>query len=330
MKHKKTNQDKAPFSQTLKNNLFIALIAFRSAPSAAFYLVFHGVIWQVKVYIEHTYQIVFIVNAIQYGRPFADVFQFIVIMTIIIIVELSYHSYSETRIAPRGREKIYWAVREMLYTKAKEIDIACYDNPEYYNDYVFALNNVTVRVDAVLLAVRNTIMNVGFLFVLGGYIMLSDSRSLVFVVISFIATYFFRGKFVKAGFDLNQSLNPILRKRDYVNRIFYLPDYVKEIRLSNVKERLNDDYDEAEGQIYDVLKKKTRKMAVLEFLQGYMSSAFLFDFLFLLYLMYLAIVQGAIGFGTLFGLYRSSQQAKNAIAGVSENIAGLREQSLYI
>ena len=330
MSSKNNKQAQLPFSRVLANNLFIVAIAFKAAPAAVFYLTFHGIFWQVKIFFEHTYQIVFIVNAIQYGRPFADVLRFLLIMTGIILIDLGYHSFSEIRTAPRGREKIYRAVREKLYEKAKDIDIACYDNPEYYNDYVFALNNVTQRVDSVMLNIRNTLMNIAMLITYGGYIVLADSTSFIFIVVSFIATYIFRSKFVKAGFELNQSLNPILRKRDYVNRIFYLPDYVKEIRLSGVKERLFEDYSEAETQVYEVLKKRTRKIAALEFLQGYLSSAFLFDFLFLIYLMYLTVVQGAIGFGTLFGLYRSSQSAKNTIGSLTETIAGLREQSLYI
>ena len=327
---KNDKNNKMPLKRVISNNLFLLNIIVRAAPRTAVFMLAHSLIQSLVIFFEHTYQIVYIVNAIQYGKPFFEILGFLIIMSVIVTSNLILNSVMGSGAIPKAKEKIYRAVREKLYEKAKQTDIACYDNPEYYNEYVFALGNAVNRVDSVIEITGQTISNIVMLFVLGGYIVFAESRSIIFIVISFIMSYYFMSKSAKIGFDLNKALNPVLRKRDYVNRIFYLPDYVKEIKLSSVKERLLEDYAEAENQVYSELKGKTRKIAVFGFLESYLSGSFLFDFLFLLYLMHLAVVQNVIGFGTLFGLYRSSRNARGTITDFTHNIAGLREQSLYI
>ncbi|MCL2501283.1 MAG: ABC transporter ATP-binding protein/permease, partial [Defluviitaleaceae bacterium] len=238
--------------------------------------------------------------------------------------------YFSARIEPKGKEKIYRALRERLFAKAKSMDIACYDDPAFFNDFVFAMNNATQRVDAVINTVAALISGIMMLIVLGGYMLLTDRVSVIFVLVSFTVSFLFRVKISKLDFKLNEKLNPILRKRDYINRIFYLPDYVKEIRLNRIKERLYEDYTQSETNVYETLKKPSRKIAVIEFLQDYITGNFIFDLIYLIYLMFMTIVRGALSFGALFGLFRSAQWASGTINDFSGSLAQLQEHSQYI
>jgi ATP-binding cassette subfamily B protein len=312
------------------NNLYILGISVKAAPFTAIFLLILNSLHGVIVYFEHVYQIVYIIDAIQFGKPFASVLRFIVIMFAIVSVNMIFQQFMGARVTPKGKEMIYRAMREKLYAKAKGMDIASYDNPEFFNNFVFAMNNVNNRIDAVIDTAANLISGVTMLVVLSGYMMLTNSVSLVFVAVSFALSFLLKTKVNKIDFILNQKLNPILRKRDYINRVFYLADFVKEIRLSRVKERLYEDYAETEKNVYKALKRKTKKIAMIEFLREYLMDSFIFDLIYLLYLMFLTIVQGTISFGALFGLYRSTQRARGTINKFSESIAQLHEHSLYI
>jgi len=314
----------------LSNNLFVLSTAFRTAPLTTIYALIRAAITDVTVFFEHTWLVAYLIDCIQYQKPFESALRAILIIVAFVIARFTVNELMKSRISPIGREKITRAVREKLYEKAKDMDISCYDNPEFYNDFVFAMDNAAARVENVINGLGELIRDITMLAVVGGYIMLMNGMTLLFVFVSFIASYFLNIIINKARFDLEKALNPIRRRRDYISRVFYLPDYVKEIRLSKVKEKLYDDFAETEKQIYTRLKKRTRKIAVLEFLRGYICNAFIFDFLFLLYLMFLAIIQKTLSFGALYGLYRSSQSAKWTINGLSDRIAYIQEQSLYI
>ena len=327
---KKIKKDRQSIKRILSNNLFVLAIAFKTAPLTAAYALAAQAIHDVTVFFEHTWLVAYLIDCIQYQRPFAEALRAVLIIVAIIVARFTADQLMTARVSPIGQEKITRAVREMLYEKAKGMDISCYDNPEFYNDFVFAMDNAASRVQNVIDGLGGLIRDIAMLAVVGGYILLTNRITLIFVFVSFVLSYFLKIIVNKARFDLTKILNPLKRKRDYISRVFYLPDYVKEIRLSHVKEKLYDDFAETEKQIYAGLKKRTRKIAVLEFLRGYVCNSFIFDFLFLLYLMFLSIVKKTIGFGTLYGLYASSQTTKSTINRLSDRIAYIQEQSLYI
>ena len=327
---RKEKKDKQSIKRILSNNLFVLSTAFKTAPLTTIHALIIATITDVTVFFEHTWLVAYLIDCIQYQKPYGNALKAVLVIVSIVVVRFTANGLITTRISPIGKEKITRVVREKLYEKAKAIDIACYDNPEFYNDFVFAMDNASARVDNVINGIGGLIRDISMLAVVGGYILLANSMAMIFVLVSFAGSYLLKIIINKTRFELEKTLNPLRRKRDYISRVFYLPDYVKEIRMSRVKEKLYDDFTETEKQIYAGLKKRTRKIAVLEFLRNYMCNSFIFDFLFLLYLMFLSIVQKTLSFGALYGLYRSSQSTKGTITGLSDRIAYIQEQSLYI
>jgi ATP-binding cassette subfamily B protein len=329
-KVKTVKKDRHSVKRILSNNLFLLSIAFKTAPATATYALIRAAVTDVTVFFEHTWLVAYLIECIQYQKPFANALRAVLLIVFVVIFRFTVNELMKNRISPVGQEKITRAVRGMLYEKAKSIDIACYDNPEFYNDFVFAMDNASARLDNAINGLGGLIRDISMLAVVGGYILRINSMALIFVLVSFASSYFLKIIINKSRFDLEKTLNPIRRRRDYISRVFYLPDYAKEIRMSRVKEKLYGDFAETEKQIYAGLKKRTRKIAVLEFLRGYICNSFIFDFLFLLYLMFLSIVQKTLSFGALYGLYRSSQSAKETINNFADRIAYIQEQSLYI
>ena len=322
-------KDKRSMIRTLSDTMFILGIAIKAAPFTVLYKLIHPAIKGIIIYFEHTVQLMWIINHIQHGSPFYYVLRIIVIMFIIVSFEISFNSYIVDSVAKKGDEKILRAFRELLYDKAKDMDIACYDNPEFYNDYVFTMENIEERVNGVINTAGQLIGNVLSLAVIGGFVIMMDRMSVVFILAAFVSSYIIQLLLAKANFNLDRVLNPLFRKRDYIGRVFYLPDYAKEIRLSNVSKRLHDEYIETEKQVLEELQKRTKKIAVLDFFQRYFTDFFIFSLVYLLYLMYLALVRGAIAFGTLYGLFRSASSAQRNIEEFSKGFAALKQHSLY-
>ena len=316
--------------RAVSNNLFILKAAFKAAPLTTAWSLLEATRYNVIVYFEHTYQIVYLIDCVQFNRPFSYALRFVLTMTSIVCANMLAGRVFDSRIVPKGREKINRALREMLYAKATEIDIWRYDDPNFYNDYVFAMQNATERADAVIKTASRIIGSLAFFAVVGGYFFLNDPVGIAFVAVSFVSNYFLRKRTVKLRFGLDRALNALNRKRDYINRVFYLPDYVKEMRLSRVKERLLEDYAETEENVYAELKTKSKKIAALEFARHFAVYTFLYDCVLLLYLMFQAIVRGALSFGALYGLYRSVGWARGVVEGFSQSLADIFEHSLYV
>ena len=328
---KNNKKIKQSLRRVISNNLFLLLIALKAAPLTVINRLIGPSIGSVTIFFEHTIQVVFILECIEKNRSFSDV----VIMVSIIFCWVTLAGYVRDnvfnhRIQPKGSEKIAIAVRELLYTRAHKMDLACYDDPAFYNDFIWAMDNSQSRIDNVINTIGSWFGNIVGFTLYGAFIMLTDPVGFIFVAASFAVATVFRMVTAKLNYARDQVLNPLMRKRNYISRVFYLPDYAKEIRLSNVKEQLIDDYIETERSIQSELKKRNRKIALFQFLGSYIQGDFIIDFLFLLYLMYMVIICQSMGFAALYGMYRSSRSIKGAIGGLSGSITATFENSLYI
>lgn len=66
----------------------------------------------------------------------------------------------------------------------------------------------------------------------GAFFIDSDPVSFIFILISFAASLWAGKALNKLNFKIRNEKNPFERKLGYVNRVFYLNDYAKEMRLN--------------------------------------------------------------------------------------------------
>ena len=59
-----------------------------------------------------------------------------------------------------------------------------------------------------------------------------DPIILVIAVVSMVFKFLFRLLKTRIEFFREQSLMPLVKKYEYISRVFYMPDYAKELRMS--------------------------------------------------------------------------------------------------
>ena len=70
----------------------------------------------------------------------------------------------------------------------------------------------------------------------------------------------------KVRYNYNMEMQEKSRKRDYVKRVFYLADYAKEMRLTNINRVMFKKFYEAIKELKGVIKKHGLKVALLDYL----------------------------------------------------------------
>ena len=148
----------------------------------------------------------------------------------------------------------------MLYEKAQELDLECYDNPEYYNEFVLAVSEADKQVDRMLDLLSKVFYGLTVFFTTGIFFLVKDSVSIFFVILSFASSFIFMQIFNKINYKIRLEKNPNERKRAYVNRVFYLNDYAKELRLNpDVSNKLFKKFKEANDAIYEIDKANAKR-----------------------------------------------------------------------
>ena len=152
----------------------------------------------------------------------------------------------------------------------------------------------------------------------------------MFVACSFVLQFTVSFVINKLRFGLDKELKPLQRKQDYINRVFYLKDYAKEIRISDVKEKLYKDFSNGNVEILDTIQKRTKKIAVFDFISGFVANDLIFDGLYTIYLAFLAFVKKTLSYGSMYALSRASYSIKSSIIRLTRIIPEMHQNSLYI
>ena len=317
--------------RTISNNWFLLKIALEEAPLFTIEQLSTRARHEIIVFVEHIYMIGYIIDSIQYGRPFAEVFWFVLaVFSFVTLVAQVLPNYVETKLKPVSKEKIRRRIRKELYRKAAEMDLKNYDDPEYYNEFVWAMGEAAERTDGVIGSCATLIGEIIGIVVVAAYVLTQDVLGLVLTCVSVVGLLVLTNLYKKHWISFMEKLKPLERKRDYISRVFYLQEYAKELRMSHVKPKLYQEFHEAAGQIRELAKKETRKLQILEMCVQYGCSRLLFDGIYLTWLLFQALVKGAFGYGTAVTPYNSRGRLQNCSRGLARVLTDFPEHGRYI
>ena len=167
----------------------------------------------------------------------------------------------------KEREKLDLGLQSMLYKKAAELDLAKYDNPEYYADFILAVENSSDNIRYMLGVMKGYIEEILSFILIGSLLFTIDPIALAIVLVSsfvFIPVGKYTGKLMV---ERREKITEAHRVGDYFARVFYLQDYTGEIRTSGIYKLLAKRFDKSADNVISTQKKYVKKLDILFFLQ---------------------------------------------------------------
>lgn len=317
--------------RTCSNVWFMVSIIFRASPLYGVMLIIENMRHNGMIFIETTVGVGYILEAVEFGKPFGEVFWFLIFLFALFACSGLYSSVFHSVVTGMSMPKVEKKLKFLLYEKAGSLDIACYDDPEYYNEFVLAVSESKASIDRTVNLIGLFVSGLVVFFTYGTYFLMKDPVSVIFVVISFVISFVIYNVTNKIRYRMKLDINPLNKKRQYVHRSFYLSTYAKELRLNRkLSGRLYREFQETNENIYDVQKKACRKLWGLNFLTDYVFSDLIFNGLYLGYLVFQAAVQKAISLSGLVVLFNSAGSLRNGLRLLSELPPAAVETALYV
>jgi ATP-binding cassette subfamily B protein len=221
------------------------------------------------------------------------------------------------------------ALAQRLFAQAVRVDLACYEDEEFYNRYTLAIKEAETRLPEFLQQLTGSIMaciaSVIMIFTLGQI----DPWLLCFLLFPLIGNFVFGAWRNSLRYRRDLDSAQARRRIAYVNRVLYLADYAKEIRLSRVMRLLINHLEAGYGNLFAVLERYKARAVGASFL----FSAFTFLFAFqgtFLYGAWLAIVKKSIDIGTFSVLATATVSASWMLLELTNHLSDLFKHSLYI
>ena len=327
----KEQKIKMPLGKTLEHNWFMIKTVFSSSPFFFFLSCLDAVRWHGMNFILWTFGVSYALNAVEFTRDFSDVLKVIIFILCLQAFSGFYSSIAHGYIMPVFSVKAEQKLKLMLYRKARTIDLSCYDDPDYYNQFVLSVSESKNAVERTNQLINKIITGLIMFFAYGAYFLLNDPVSVLFVLVSFIARFVFGKMISKLDFAVKLKETPFLKRRAYIHRVFYLNDYAKELRLNKkVSANLYNDFEDTNSNIFNARKTVTKKKWGFSFLSDYIFNDFIFDGIYLSYLLFMTVVRKTMSFSSLFILWGVAGSMRRGMIVLSELLPQAVENALYI
>ena len=106
--------------------------------------VIHTAIGSIIGYVEWIFMSIFflryVIGAIENEAPVENILFFVGICFVVFLMLAMYDSYSKAVIYPYTDNKIYRTLYRKLYAKARNVELRCFEDADFYNRYTMALD----------------------------------------------------------------------------------------------------------------------------------------------------------------------------------------------
>lgn len=325
----KTEKEKLSLKQTIKNAWYAVTLGASISKSIVVHSFF---LWL----IGHTEWVFFdgifmrkIVEALDKGVGFQPIFLFIVISGCFFCACSIYSNYVENVVYPLETNRLFGGIYKKLYAKAKNVELKCYEDADFYNRYTMAMDGAEEKITAIIRGVFGTVIGAVSAVVVFWFMYEIDHYAILFIISPLIGNFVFGNLKNKVEFKSYQAQAPNEKVLNYVSRMMYLPDGAKEIRLSNVFGLLKKQYRDATDRSVKVAKKYAFANANYDFWRITFTFTVIFEGV-LLYAIYRKQVTGSITLAQLTIMTSLMVAMTWILIRVFENIMEILKHGMFI
>ena len=324
---KNNKKPKQKLSKIFSNNLRIVAKVARLTPDYFISVILEGIIWGLINSVEAVFTF-HLFDALDAGKSFREIALIILAMASFYLIAYALDAWYWQYYNPLLRRKLELRLHRELFDKAQTLDVACYDDPAFYNDFVWAMDEAGKRAYDVMFDIGkliNRLVAAGTLFTLIFTIdipvaVILLTSSVFFIVINQLAN--------KVRFEQEKERKPLNRVRDYINRVFHLADYAKEIRISHVTDLLIEDVDENTEKQIDVSVRYGKKYFILFGLcYSVLSNIVYYGVLFY---MFFRLLDGAVLVGAFAASVSMIWRVRWMLEDLVERLTKFPQHSLFL
>lgn len=325
------NKMKKNRSTVLTNQIFLWKLCFKTCPLYMIYHLYDAFRYQGVIFLEHVLGIRYVLKCAEFHEPFTKALFYIGLILFLNILQIIPDGFFIYGWQFKYKPRLYRALKEEMFKKASEIDLYCYDDPAYYNDFVLSVSQSEAAIDRFLELLNMAMQAITVLFTTGIFYIMTDPIGIAFVFASFILRFVVSKKLNKVNYENRLAVNPHMRKRDYVSRVFYLKDFAKELRLHpNAGAQLEEEFSEANDNIIKEHKKVAVKRVCFQFLKDYGVGDFLIDGLYITYLVYKAAVLHTVNYSDAVILFNRTGSLRGSMSRFADLGPKAHENSMFV
>ena len=250
----------------------------------------------------------------------------------VIALEILFEAFNqlyETYLKPVTDVELYDGINGMLYDKACQVDMHCFEDSEFYNEYMMAVSQAHVKLPDTLQGICQIVAGFVAMIVATVIIYQIDRLAILFTIFPILGNFVFYGILNSRIFRMEKENIAFQRMADYVNRTIHLGEYAKEIRMTNVFSLLKKQYDRAVAAIQKVIGKYSVWNMLFFWLFQYFTFTLLQEGA-VLYAGYRVLVSGTMAFAQMAVIQTAMNYNTWTLIGFADSVMAVVKNGLYL
>ena len=270
-----SSKSKKPNS--IKNNLYALKLLWKIYPRVIFHIAFHTLIDYGEWLFYSAFFMRYVINALQEGRAFSTLMIFIGICIAVFASKTLYTDYLNGTVFPIANAEVNKKLYQILFKKSRNVELECFENADFYDKYTLAMKNADTRLVQTVEKIFGVIFGAAASVCAFIFMFQVDKLSVAFILLPIIGNFWFRRLNSHIDYKRQKDMAVHNRRIDYINRVMYLKEYAKELRLTKVFRLLRHQYRDAITGVADVTKKYVWKSVLLHWLYVEFTFTFIFE-----------------------------------------------------
>lgn len=322
-------EKKLTFTETIKNDWYALKLGFSVSRS----LVVHSFFMRLAGYFEWVFfDAIFlrkIVGALDENKGFDEIFAFIAVCGLLFGLINLYTNYADNVVLPLQTTRLYGGIYRKLYAKARNVELKCYEDADFYSRYTMAMDGAETKVSAIITSFWGVLVGAVATVAVFWFMFEIDHLAVLFIICPLVGNFLFGNWRNKFEFRRYQEQAPNDKVLNYVNRAMYLPDYAKEVRLSRIFNLLKEQYHDATQRNVKVAVKYALACAVMNFWRCTFTFTVIFEGV-LFYAVYRNLVTGSISLAQLTVMSSLMVAMTWILIRLFEDIMAIMKNGLFI
>ncbi len=323
----KKKEEKLKLRTVIADTRYAVKTVIKTSPFFLILMLLESLSYRVLSFFSSTYVLRYIINSYEDGFDFKTVALSAFLMLMIPALVNGIIVPIRTLFQLLMFNKLERRMRTLLVNKTKSMELACYENPAFYDKYIAASSEVSYRLWDMCWYFTDFLSAIVGMFLYGSLLFTMDALFIVFAIIPLLSAVFKRlGNVIWHKHSIEDKQQH--RRCQYVQRVFYSADFAKEMRLTNAKEFMLDKYDESSDKRMDIVRRYGFKEMLIDSVASSLSEV-ISNPLAIAYAVYRTFISGTMGVGDCAVVINSVSALTSTFTNITNRYFNVHEQALF-
>lgn len=314
-------------SRVIQNNKYMFRFISRSSKSYVFVNFLYQLLENIPSLLFNTLGMKYILDNLASGDSITPVLWMLTIYGTVTVIALGFNAWRTTYFNGKVTNLVNADINLEMMEKSAKVDLACFDDADFYDTHVRALGETHTRAFRVADTLVDLATNVFSIITVISIIIWLDPIIVLITFGSIIIQSVTSTLYNNTQYQSDKIRTRNQRLRRYLTGIFYDQKYAKELRLYDMNKLLLNKFLACVDEFYELIKKFAGRIALWRTI---MDVTDLLCMIGIMVYLSIQVYSGKISVGDFVALFGAFASLRGSLTKLFKGISRVYENSLYI